>query len=678
MNQLKTYLYDFLTLIAFLGLMLLISLFAPSSSTLVAAQAQAENPTWTYDIPDGDHALYSSPAVDDITGDGIPDIVFATQQGYVIALNHEGSLIFRRRLLDFYSGYSHMGVRGSVAISDIDNDGDKEIVVPTETDGTGNRSVCFPGSVIVLTHTGSQAPGSWPFFLQDESIAPSGCPDGAYATPAVADIDQDGLGEIVIGGLDKRIYALNHDGSLLPGFPPDSALLQRFPIWTGQLQGKLADTIFGGAALVDLTGDGYLEIVLATDEGNFDNRYGGNEEGWYCPYESPLTAGYCGGNVYALTYQGALLENCPIFTWEALQTTPAIADLDGDGTQDIAIGSGEFYQNTVGTNYSNRVNVYDSSTGDFLSSGWNDFPNEPVWGGGKQTDSAVPSSPIIGDITGDGRLEVIAFSKNATLYAWDSSGSAVPGFPMRPLDENGSSSLSILAKQVPILGDFDGDLDMEIILNVQGAMTVIDGDGTQLTSNGSNGRGIYRTGAWPINSPAVGDFNQDGKIDIVTASNRVSVWYLTSSSDRSTWPMHMKSADRIPVVAGPSVAASIPDTAAVSYEAGSNESQRVTFTISNDGSEPVTWTLSDPSNLSVRGVTATASSGALALNQSVDVTLTFASDGLEGQGAGYRSVGSLTLTIEGTQGGGTQTYALPIGVFVATDLTSAFLPFINE
>ncbi len=66
------------------------------------------------------------------------------------------------------------------------------------------------------------------------------------SSPVVADINGDGLPDVVMGGEDARLYALSNNGSLLPGFPI-----------------VLAGEIRGTPAVCDCDGDGKTEIVLA-------------------------------------------------------------------------------------------------------------------------------------------------------------------------------------------------------------------------------------------------------------------------------------------------------------------------------------------------------------------------------------------------------------------------------
>jgi len=112
------------------------------------------------------------------------------------------------------------------------------------------------------------------------------------ASPAVADIDDDGYQEVVIGSLDGWIYALN--GS------------------TGALKWKY-DTkkpVYSSAALYNLDGDPYLEVVV-----------GSNDTYIYC------LDGKTGIKQWRYKTDG------PIFS------SPSIGDVDGDSKVEIVFGS---------------------------------------------------------------------------------------------------------------------------------------------------------------------------------------------------------------------------------------------------------------------------------------------------------------------------------------------------
>ncbi len=116
------------------------------------------------------------------------------------------------------------------------------------------------------------------------------------ATPVLADVDGDGLPEIIAGSWDRQIYAWRADGSLLPGWPQT----------TGQ-------SIWSAALVADVDGDGYQEIMIASDQ------------------------------VYAWRSDGRLLASWPLETTSMIVGTPAVADLTGDGQLEIIAAADRVY-----------------------------------------------------------------------------------------------------------------------------------------------------------------------------------------------------------------------------------------------------------------------------------------------------------------------------------------------
>lgn len=479
----------------------------------------------------------SSPVLLDIDGDGRSEMIVATNNGHVLLIDHTGAIRWNADTSPAFGMIPDtQQINSSPAIADLDGDGRLEIVVGA---GTTSHTICTQGGVIVYNDLGQVKPG-WPQLADDWGVPPSGCRDTVFATPALGDLDQDGDLEIVAGGFDKRIYAWQHTGALLPGFPVDSVHLDRLG-W-GTLHGRLGDTIWGSPALADIDADGYPDIVISTDEGNLDSAmYGGAETygEWSCPYSLPpgWMPGYCGGSVYALNRFGQRLPGFPRFIHEAIQSAPAVQDLNGDGWQEMVVGTGTFYYN----------NSPDHPTGEFRVYVWDHLGQDfSGWLGGKPTQKAVSSAPAVGDITGDGQPEIVAGDIEGRLYAWHWNGNIVPGFPMRPLDLFGTPSGGFGVGQGPILADYDGDGAMEIVFTKGWVVNVVDGDGRQLTSTYFPGNVLpifYAEGSLR-NSPAVGDVDGDGKLEVVAFNSHLYVWDWPQAGGLAEWPVYRRDAAR--------------------------------------------------------------------------------------------------------------------------------------
>ncbi|UCC50735.1 MAG: VCBS repeat-containing protein [Anaerolineaceae bacterium] len=507
-----------------------------ASSDLTSGQ---QNPKWVRPLPatscpwssSDTYCHLSSPALADITGDGKQEIVVGTNNGYVLVYRHDGSLVWQKDIGPaFGMSAGKQRIASSPAVADIDRDGKMEVVVGA---GTIHGTICTQGGVIVLEHNGSVKAG-WPFKTYDNDVPPAGCADSVFSTPALGDMDMDGDLEIVFGAFDKRLYALHHDGQLVSGFPPDSYHYARFG-WDN-LKDQLADTIWSSPALADFNNDGYLEIVIGSDEGSFANTFPGGYENWSCPYRVPYSPDRCGGSIYAFDRNGQLLEGFPRYKYEIIQSTPAVIDINGDGLGEIFIGTGTFHHR----------NSPDKPTQGFRLYGLDQQGNDlPGWQGGKVVGGSVPASPSIGDITGDGLPNIVVAAEDKRLYAWHANGQLVSGFPMTPrthfdqvLDPYDTGTTFILA-------DFTGDGKMEIFLRHAWEIVIVDGRGQQLTAVHPQGNRPYYYTDGPLwNNPAVGDLDGDGHLELVVQNSKLTVWDLPTSSALADWPMFKLDAAR--------------------------------------------------------------------------------------------------------------------------------------
>ena len=219
---------------------------------------------------------------------------------------------------------------------------------------------------------------------------------GFVGTPAVGNVAGGRAREVVAAGLDGRVYAWSARGRRLRGFPV--AIDARRP---GR-EGRTDAAIYASPALADLDGDGRLDIVT----GAADQK------------------------IYAWDGHGRRLAGWPVLARDPagrdvakILSSPAIGDLDGDGSPDVVEGTAEAYGATPAS--SGRVHAF-SARGRPLA-GWPVRPTALAADGIPLAGEGVPASPILADVDGDGRDEVAvtAFTGHPELYRGD--GSAVRG-----------------------------------------------------------------------------------------------------------------------------------------------------------------------------------------------------------------------------------------------------------
>ncbi len=570
-------------LAGFLIALMSVSSVAAWQSQPATTAAQIE-PKWVVPLPTracSSAALQgnchvSSPVVADMNGDGRQDVVVATNKGHVLAVSGTGAVLWDRDTAPLFGrpGGSQ-SIASSPAVADLDGNGTLEVVVGTGVLETG----CTPGGVVVLDSAGRKF-GKWPVSTFDNNVPPSNCPDPVFATPALGDLDNDGDLEIVVGSFDTRIYAWHHDGSRVDGFPAKSHLYDKYG-WANMRE-NLADTVWSSPALADMDGDGFLDIVIGTDEGDMDSRNGGLD--WTCPYRLPsnLPAGYCGGALYAYDRHGEFLPGYPRQILEIIQSSPAIVDGDGDGRPEVFVGTGSFYRNVSP----------DRPTYGFRVFGWQgDGRDVSGWEGGRPTSNVVPGSPAIGNISGDSRPEIIVPGLGGKLYAWHHNGARVAGFPMTPLNLFGSSSRQDVGKGV-VLGDYDGDGLMEIFLTLGWSVVVIDGDGRILTNTNfpdDQTAPFYYTDGLFQNNPTLGDIDQDGQLELIAHNSKLYAWDLPNGAVQSDWPSFRGDAARTGTILPRTMSVTPRTIEAVLVARSSQESQQ-TITIRVPGVE-FNWSL---------------------------------------------------------------------------------------
>jgi hypothetical protein len=413
---------------------------------------------------------YASPTAADINGDGQAEIVVGGSDGLVYAVGANGNLLWT---FDTAAAINrlvrHPGrsvINSAPAIADIDGDGEPEVVISVGVPAAS--LIGYNGGMVVLDKNGRLEPG-WPQVTTDQlgtDVTPGdGYIEGFYGAPALGDLDGDGDTEIVAGSWDMRIYAWHHDGRFVDGWP-------RFAY----------NTIWSSPALADLDNDGRLEVIIGVDAAQ------------------PI-----GGVLHVLRGDASEMPGFPKYIDQTFFSSPAVADLNGDGSLDIVIGTGNFYPGRGFAVYAWDVHG-------------NPLPGWPVTTGGY-----VLSAPSVGDIDGDGKPEVIVGCNDGKVYVFRGDGRVQAGWPAIAYDNLGN--VGPLNYSSAVLANFDGDPQPEIFFNHYCDTIVYDGDGKLLThvgNTGSSGKpSMYIFSAWCLGTtPVVSDIDRDGRLEIVRAAGQ--------------------------------------------------------------------------------------------------------------------------------------------------------------
>jgi hypothetical protein len=267
-------------------------------------------------------------------------------------------------------------------------------------------------------------------------------------------------GQSTLTGEDRRNFYLHRDQDMAPGFPK-----------------RLTSDGAASPLLVDLNGDNRNELVVATSDG-FVHAYrsdGSELPGWPAAVDGlALHTGDPNG-AYAVGEADGGAHN-------AILASPAAADLNHDGTPEVVVAdmNGKVYAFAAdGQRLWTRETKVEYSG----------KPLEPFvsvrQGARNRTQHGFIASPVLADLDGDGRLEVIAASMDRHVYAWHDDGTPVNGYPQLVVDRSKVASIDPQTHAVTFNGNAGGELD-------QGAI---------------------------IDTPAVGDITGDSKPEVVVGTN---------------------------------------------------------------------------------------------------------------------------------------------------------------
>lgn len=289
-------------------------------------------------------------------------------------------------------------------------------------DGSGRGDpdrFAFTVRVRVVDDAGQWGEARRTLFLHDDPQLVPGYPrhlgaDGA-APPRTADLDGDGVEELILATSNGSIHAMRIDGSELPGWPvytdPIDVHLDAESFRSGAV--RIPHTaILGSPVIGDLDGDGSLEVVAA------DLR----------------------GKVYAWNAAGELRPGFPVGTLP--QYSHAWRAERDPSTEDGLLPDK--------TNRKDRHNR--------LARGFAD-------------------GPTLANLDGsaDGSLEILAGATDRHVYAWFHDGTPVPGWPVMLRDPTRVASVDPVTNQITVTPESNAVMGSKIIRAP--SVADLDGDG---------------------------------------------------------------------------------------------------------------------------------------------------------------------------------------------------------
>ena len=356
----------------------------------------------------------------------------------------------------------------TLALGDVDGDGDVDMF----------WGDFFEPGLLLIENTGSC---QRPDLTGDPVPFPVGNPilTSGYNAPALADLDADGDPDLlvgVLGGAFNPNLTTVDNLLLVEQISPDE--------WTVQSRRMLRNLDVGSEsvpAFGDWDGDGDADLLVGNkiaDDGSetakvfaFENVSGEGEAKFQARGAIPIEGSY--------------------------HFAPAQGDLDGDGFAELLLGT---WQDGILV-YRNR-----GSDGTGLDR-WTADPEATI-----VLSRGSNSVPALGDVDGDGDLDLVSGESSGELNLWLNEGTT--SSPEFVLATDRLGEVDAGRRSAPVLADWDGDGDTDLLLGSEaGGVTL-----WRIESTAGGFELVLEAGIVPeaptFATPAVLDLEHDGDLDL--------------------------------------------------------------------------------------------------------------------------------------------------------------------
>ncbi|MCD4847058.1 MAG: hypothetical protein K8R76_02575, partial [Candidatus Aegiribacteria sp.] len=414
---------------------------------------ESSGDSWTVTLHD---YVNGSPVLSDLDDDGDLDVIVQCTDGYVHVLADDGSS-WNENWPMSSGGWGSINVKSCPSIVDL-NGGGLDIL-SVHACGCHARDLSTGGNISnwPVIMGGSEALGFYP----------------SMSSPVIGDVDSDGYPEMILCRhlsdstiLEPTVYLFEHTGG---------AWTWRRNLETG------GSSVISTPAVGDVSSSHFgMEIVVCT------------AEGYQTDGDSESSKDY-NSAVYLLDPDNGLDIVSPAYYNCWFWASPVVADIDDDGVNEIIVGTG------ISGTSSRKVLVLNGNT----------LNEEHVWNVG----SMVKHPVAIGDMNDDGILDVVAVDNSGKVNCWYWSGDEYQSLPGFPVSIEGIPA-------APSIVNIDGDIELEIVVGTgDGYLYAINSDGSICSGYPvSCGSGVF-------GQVAIGNIDDDNGLEMIFADDINPVLY---------------------------------------------------------------------------------------------------------------------------------------------------------